>query len=365
MFFDTSTVDSALQSLLAFRYPDADTFPVLATPRTRDRVKRTEELASLLREFERTIVAVAHLEVKVWALGRELRNRASTIATALAPVTALPTELLRDIFRMVVVDDDSSQSRIALSHVSSRWRSVSLALPELWTELQHRASYRDKMTTEFMARSRSLTLGISLDTSIPSATIPGSRLSSVTIRGRVTHEAFHALVPPTPVPNLRYMSLCQNNNPGNFPVSWQMANLRKLVLCGVELTPGSESVHHLTELHISNVDFNAFYRTISAIGAQALSHIELSNITGGSDRYAGLAQGLSVEQVQRLVIKDCDPRVIKLLFVHTQMPSLRHLSLSMGSLAKQEGMPIIRALAPLVRSGTTMLNGISPDYMIA
>lgn len=350
MFFDTSSVDSALQSLLAFRYPDADTSPVLITPNPRDRVKRTEELAALLRDYERTIVAVAHLEVKIWALGRQLRSRASTIANAFTPVSALPTEILQDIFRMAVVDDDTPRARIVLSHVCSRWRSVSLAVPELWTEVQHRLSYRNDMAAEFLARSGSLGLRISLDTSIPSSNIPSSRLSSVTLCGRLTEEAFRAVIPPSPVPNLEHMSLRQDYTLGNLPVCWQMTNLRVLQLYGVSLSYEGVGLPHLEEVEISNMSFSSLYQTVFRLSAQALSRIELSHITTATspDTDASLARKLLLKRAKHLIIKDCDPLVIENIFVHTLMPRLQHLTLSMGSIMHREGMDALSGLPGFV-----------------
>lgn len=308
MLFDTSSVELALESLLAFKYPGVDISPLLMTPLPLNRVTRAEGLATLLRDFERTIVAVA---------------------CSSSGSHGVPTELLQEIFRAVIVNNDSSQARIALSHVSSRWRSVSLALPELWTEIHHSISYRTDMFAEFMPRSGSLDLLISVDTSIPHANIPTTRVSSVTFRGYSTEEALTALIPTFPVLNLKHMSLRQDDNLGRLPVCWQMANLRSLRLCGVALTNGSTRIHCLEEIHISNINFTSLALTISEVGAQALSEIELSNITHSNDPHtdAYFALNLSVQHVQCLAIADCHANVFELLFRYSHMPNLRHLSL--------------------------------------
>lgn len=67
------------------------------------------------------------------ALG--LKQRRARIKTALAPVTGLPTETLREIFLIAAANDPTSKLHITISHVSSHWRAASIYTKELWTTI--------------------------------------------------------------------------------------------------------------------------------------------------------------------------------------------------------------------------------------
>lgn len=156
VLFDVTPVERALDHLLAYRYP-CDMVPTIRISNPTSRAQRADEYAKLLSDVDETRSAIARLEAQLTDVNSRLQQCRALVATALVPVTGLPTEVLREIFMLVAENDRTSKARIRLSHVSSAWRAVSLGLRELWTVIQVPRHSPD-IVHEFAARSGDLRL---------------------------------------------------------------------------------------------------------------------------------------------------------------------------------------------------------------
>ena len=76
---------------------------------------------------------------------------------ALAPISALPTELLLEIFMGCLPEHPEPSRKVApllLCRVCSKWRAIALAQPQLWTSLfLGRRQHSLKLIGTWMARS--------------------------------------------------------------------------------------------------------------------------------------------------------------------------------------------------------------------
>lgn len=155
--FDVTPVERALDHLLAYAYPRVDITPTILISSPTLRAERADEYAKLLNDVDETNNGIARLESQLAEIKLRLRQRRATVATALVPVTGLPTEMLREVFLLVAENTRSSKARITLSHVSSTWRAVSLGLKELWTVI-HVPECHPDIVHEFASRSGALRL---------------------------------------------------------------------------------------------------------------------------------------------------------------------------------------------------------------
>lgn len=135
VLFDVTPVHHALAPLLAFAYPNADLTPTILTSNLVTRAKQRETLSALLEDFDATLETVAHLGDALARITSGLKQRRGRIKMALAPVTGLPTEILREIFLIAGANDTTSKVHIIASHVSSHWRSVIIGIKQLWTAI--------------------------------------------------------------------------------------------------------------------------------------------------------------------------------------------------------------------------------------
>ncbi|KAF8318202.1 hypothetical protein DL93DRAFT_2225941 [Clavulina sp. PMI_390] len=77
------------------------------------------------------------LTAQLVGLKASLRQQRTMCASALAPMSALPNELLREIFALVAAST-STQGVCTLTWVCGRWRSIALAQSKLWARLRMR-----------------------------------------------------------------------------------------------------------------------------------------------------------------------------------------------------------------------------------
>ncbi|KAJ3537565.1 hypothetical protein NM688_g6666 [Phlebia brevispora] len=89
-------------------------------------------------------------------------------SNALLPIARIPAEVLGMIFvacaKREWFEHRTDRSRLAISHVSYRWRSVALSTPDLWSNIALHASSKDDKMQECVARAGHcpLTLAIML-----------------------------------------------------------------------------------------------------------------------------------------------------------------------------------------------------------
>ncbi|KIP06464.1 hypothetical protein PHLGIDRAFT_459411 [Phlebiopsis gigantea 11061_1 CR5-6] len=80
-------------------------------------------------------------EVPKWSAGDAEDSTLTQVSTltrekhdGLVPVNRLPTEILCTIFERCVLDEDQ-RAAVPITHVCSRWRSISLSWPVLWSQI--------------------------------------------------------------------------------------------------------------------------------------------------------------------------------------------------------------------------------------
>lgn len=86
---------------------------------------------------------------------REHRRRVN----ALAPVNRLPDDALTSIFACGDMDD-----RLSVSHVCTRWRTVAIYDPRLWTTLSFHTRHRVELVDYLLQRARGLPARLLLET---------------------------------------------------------------------------------------------------------------------------------------------------------------------------------------------------------
>jgi len=115
-------------------------------------------------EIERNSVELYALE----QLRNVLESRKDTLKTkvfseqaCVAPITSLPTELLRHIF-ILGSRDDPATFPVLVSHVSCYWREISLSTSPLWSTIQVERMTRKQIEVR-LERSGTRTLDVTID----------------------------------------------------------------------------------------------------------------------------------------------------------------------------------------------------------
>ncbi|KAF8305878.1 hypothetical protein DL93DRAFT_294019 [Clavulina sp. PMI_390] len=98
---------------------------------------------------------------KLSHMRERLRRQRAVCAGALTPIAALPVDLLREVFQLVV--DTSSQTASALSNACGSWRSIISAQPSLWTSIGVKAGESCRSVTPHRIHGASLPLHLAVD----------------------------------------------------------------------------------------------------------------------------------------------------------------------------------------------------------
>lgn len=296
MLFDTTPVDQALDTILSFQYPNIDITPLVLSQSIPKRLRRKEGLDALLLDIEKTIIAVQNLEAKIVTIRNGLRGRAATVANACAAISAMPAEILQDIFRYTLWNGDlslqpASLKSIRLSHVSSQWRAVSLRMPELWDSVTLPSEDfhgSDGMLVEFGRRSaqRALTVHINKPARrcAPIQLESGSEyaVSSLTYRSdspaelcRFSAQNLDSLV-------LHYSV---NRQIGvMFPLHNSFFGLKKLTLHGMPVTNlTGDIMERLEEINVSSLSLHDLTESLASIDAPLLQNLRIADIYMGPE----------------------------------------------------------------------------------
>ncbi|KAF8305029.1 hypothetical protein DL93DRAFT_405372 [Clavulina sp. PMI_390] len=71
---------------------------------------------------------------RIYQIKNRFLRRRATLASALTPIAALPVELMREIFQLVI--NTSSSSLFPIATVCSSWRTIALNHPTLWSVIE-------------------------------------------------------------------------------------------------------------------------------------------------------------------------------------------------------------------------------------
>ncbi|KAF7332767.1 hypothetical protein MKEN_00160300 [Mycena kentingensis (nom. inval.)] len=126
-----------------------------------------DEEAALEHEIDELSIVLQTLH----DLLSEQKRESRVLAHVLAPIRRIPAEILAEIFATCVLleqadpdrDEYASDSRWAplrLAQVSSEWRSVAFASPQLWTEPVFQAFEPDRVLQMYLTNSGALPLDV-------------------------------------------------------------------------------------------------------------------------------------------------------------------------------------------------------------
>lgn len=132
------------------------TTPILLT---RQRSERRDWLTERWSVVDAELSRVLEMQGALASASRLLASYRTRLAHARSPVSALPIELLESILQLICSpenDDDDLSPLIPwhLSHVCSRWRSLVLSIPKIWSVIPIKASTKDEFLLEYAARAR-------------------------------------------------------------------------------------------------------------------------------------------------------------------------------------------------------------------
>lgn len=349
MLFDTSSAELALDALLAFSYQPPDTTPIFLGGYLSKCPSRKSELNNAVCKLEQTIAAVSKLELKVALLQTRLRNYVAEIKGALTAAAALPTELLCEIFILVADSDESSRARIALSHVSRRWRNIAVAVPELWTVIETGPGRTGKadMLKEFGRRAGSLELHVS--SSQTYRDLPAdldlnfsNRCTKLSLLGDVSYGALRSLVPHCYHSNrIREITL---EAPRHwltalpvFEVGEGLPECHTMRLRGVKL-PQYGYPLQLKVLHVESMMLQDFRDVIctwhcGSLEALYISHIwpdynDEEDVIEACSRSIGIRLGQF--ELKHLEVRDCDTKMLDIIFGGWHKPLPRSVAIDTG-----------------------------------
>jgi len=282
MLFDVTAVEEALKPLSEFTYCGLDVTPLLLSRHQDSRNARVDALKSTLCEMEHTLRAVEGIVAVVDTIRDRLRSCSASVANALAPAMALPPEILIMIFKLFVDDGHPVKAPIIISHVCSRWRTLSLSLPDLWTipeiSLDHKG-----MAEEFIRRSFPLPIRLATRTERKPIEIDfhekhAHRIQSLHLSSELSDDSLRSFSRCTHLLQLQEVSL--NHDAKYEHVHGALKTVRSLHMCGYSCVESSESVtmEHLTQLTIESVDLFVVYETLERISAPALARLVLKYV---------------------------------------------------------------------------------------
>lgn len=292
-------------------------------------------IADALKDIEETFPLITHLETRLAELRRILQQRATSVRNLFA--ISLPTELLVEIFSIVADTDPSPRAGLRVSHVSSQWRAVALALPKLWTTLKFKSSYvhDSDMLDEFVRRSGRLEISLSsghgeLPTTrkaLPRG-FARNRIRSISLCGDISLTAFRALT-RYGCSSLREVSLsvparaAPISETPSFEWCKECNDIEVLHLHGVKLiAPGAQEqdsdpdwfddwTPRLQELFIRGVDCRSVWATLGEIPWSTIERVSLSEVVWcqdekRSDVCEGIVTSLSGLDLEHLELDRCE-----------------------------------------------------------
>lgn len=127
-----------VEALVSHQWPAVDLTPPTLIRDSESRSSRKEALNAALLELTGSRATLAELQEHLSDVQLQMEARQNAIANTLAPVNALPPELLREVFLVVYLKDPFSKDRVSISHVCSRWRAIATSTPHIWTTLKIR-----------------------------------------------------------------------------------------------------------------------------------------------------------------------------------------------------------------------------------
>lgn len=330
--FDITLADQALSSLLSVQCPSVDITPLFLATSPTERQRRAVRLNSVLVDVIESISLVSLLEGKVLSLLRKLEAWRAEVTQPLAPISALPVELLRPIFEMAV-EEGGWRSSVRLSHVCSRWRAVSVNHGQLWSELDIHQSSQSRIMSLFAHRSANTRLHLSLREPHPGAAfldiidVDAAEARQIRALTFETHEAYYAFqIDQNTQATMDLESVEFNFNIGAGPVraTDYLATTRRLRFRNATVTANPISTFaRLTDLTIRYTEEDAMIDMLKIIQAPALQSLKICEI---EPTPVEVTTRVTFPLLTSLSIEDVEPGGWASLRSLLIIPNLHHLA---------------------------------------
>lgn len=129
----------------------------LRNPHLQREARKSQSVKGATQILKGSISVAQQLERVLVDIRRDMQTRLDILQTALAPISTLPPEVLRQIFLLVlpepdVIDVNTYASVSSISKVSRIWREVALKQSALWTQIH--AEWSIPLQNLWLSRAR-------------------------------------------------------------------------------------------------------------------------------------------------------------------------------------------------------------------
>ncbi|KAF8305913.1 hypothetical protein DL93DRAFT_2172350 [Clavulina sp. PMI_390] len=301
--------------------------------------------------------AIQLLEAKIITLRWRVASWRASLVEPLSPITALPSNLLQYVFELIVLESPRAwHSAVILSHVSRRWRTVSIGDPKLWCRLDLGSPLSRGMVPLFAVRSGDRRLSLSLRGygDDPDATSPitpmspspriGWPLGSIALGpseamqlSRLRFESADAAVAisvhPAAHELLHIDSLSFILPMQRVPLQDYMFATQRLRLKCASFVPRKKlTMPNLIDLYIESCEEDFMVDILNVIDAPALQHLELSGVGWSYHENRPTTKVRAFPHLTTLTIHLCDPKVWAFVADYLVLPDLRSLKIAAGAL---------------------------------
>lgn len=190
-----SAVEAALDNLsLILECAIFDCTPIILIHPPSRRAERKTSLEAMRSSFGAYQERMDGIERRMMVLKGGLMRQRSMCVSTLAPVSAMPPELLRSVFAFVSCQNmytsphDYPHAGSRLAQVCSEWRDVALQQYDLWSSFDRSNPWSGKAIDMFLSRSGSLPFHLRVEEDrLPRFDLSGSDRYSRNLRNRLTH----------------------------------------------------------------------------------------------------------------------------------------------------------------------------------
>ncbi|KAL5520999.1 hypothetical protein ACEPAG_8921 [Sanghuangporus baumii] len=261
-------------------------------------------------------------------LSQALERKVNSVKSELEPsflhcgVRAIPDEILECIFRNVVYDEteqeDKNDAALVLSHVCSRFRSILLRIPLLWSRLSSQMSA--SQLDAYMKRAGSSSLSAVMGIGVPSQKV--KQFSGFIAKHASRWKAIK-LVGPNP----------------RIPITIRESNLGSMDYAEVEeyQTAGNHSTvriktfqleHHSSRRIWDCYDIEPLIEFLSELPNLTNLHLDIE--AGSSEEHRAIRDDTSLGELpnlKQLTLKTSVPKVFSAILIHLGMPMLEKLNI--------------------------------------
>lgn len=385
VLFDVTPIQQTLDSLLEYSYPAIDITPIILTPNHPPRNAQKEALSDMLQDVTETHAAVLLVQESLTRLETSVRLREAALKAALAPVSGLPTEVLRDIFIRVfdiekfLNTSGVHKSHIHLSAVCSRWRAIALSIHYFWKHI-HVRNRTPELFEHFARRSGSLPLNVVLNHLTRGPLVisesAASRINTLELC-RFQHEDIMTTLENV-ASSLRLQRLSLTSTHGLedymenqsvegplFTLNRGLTSAKNLYLTNSTLSnPLKLRMKRLRNLHIRCVDNSDVSDILHALSNSSVKSIVLDNIAAEDDMpgIVAVTEAFGLEKkITSLDVMYCSGKVLSWICAEWRMKALTSFTLTQPNVFQDETAEYEALLYGFVRAPPTCIIAIYSD----